>query len=658
MNQIIQSYLDAHIKEYEIESYDQSTAFEHFINKCIINRLSTERFDPIDVMTDDGEIGLDGVAILLNGQLVTDLASCHVIYENNRSVDVKIVFIQTKTSASFDGGEISTFLKGVKHFFETNDVRPKTNPKMENLISIKDYIYAQSINQPQKPSLEMYYVCCGRWSDENNLSNNIATDVRFFESTRDFSTVNFYPFDIDKIIITYTEMRRKIRKTFLMEKRLPFYQMPGIKVAYFGLIKCKDVVRLLTDDQGALFKNIFEDNVRDFQGYNSVNSEIKATLLDKESQDRFAVLNNGITIIASKIETEGDEITIFDYQIVNGCQTSRVVFDNNESLSDQSCVLAKIIQVENEDVLDKVVYTTNRQTEVKYEAFSSANRFHKKLQEYYNSVSPDYRLYYERRSKQYDMDATINKNRVVTLAGQTFAYIAMFLNEPHSINRYYGELIETYKKRIYGKDDMVEPYYIAAYYYYYVDLAIKKNQIDRSFKQFKYHLCLGLRILICGSKIFRGNSREIQKAAEKLNALLRNPKNLSRALNTVCTCLENTIKASPDIPKDIIFRSRDFTNKFIDEIKKYSEVKEITEHLSVGQIVSCQVTAIRPYTIEVELRTDDKRKEGSIHISQIADRFIRNISDEVQLGEILQAKIINDYNTKVAGWDLSLMLDS
>ena len=26
----------------------------------------------------------------------------------------------------------------------------------------------------------------------------------------------------------------------------------------------------------------------------------------------------------------------------------------------------------------------------------------------------------------------------------------------------------------------------------------------------------------------------------------------------------------------------------------------------------------------------------------------------MQLGEILQAKIINDYNTKVAGWDLSL----
>ena len=200
-----------------------------------------------------------------------------------------------------------------------------------------------------------------------------------------------------------------------MEKRLPFYGMQGIRAAYFGLIKCKDIVKLLTDDQGKLFNNIFEDNVRDFQGYNPVNSEIRSTILDESNQDRFSVLNNGITIVAKDIDTEGDMITIFDYQIVNGCQTSRVIFDNSSALSDQSCVLAKIIQVDDDDVLDKIVYTSNRQTEVKYEAFSSANRFHKMLQEYYNSIDPNYRLYYERRSKQYDMDSTINKNKMIVL---------------------------------------------------------------------------------------------------------------------------------------------------------------------------------------------------------------------------------------------------
>lgn len=661
MNQIIRSYLDTHVQEYHIEEYKPQVAFEHFIDKCVVNRYTVERFDPDEVMTDEGEIGIDGVAIILNGQLVTDLDSCISIFAQNRKVTTEFVFIQAKTSENFDGGEISTFFKGIKHFFETKDQRPKTNEKMERLIEVKDYIYSKSIEQSVKPILEMYYVCCGKWNSDNNLSNNIATDVRFFEDLGDFSKVTFYPYDRDKIITIYTEMRRKIGRTFKMEKRLPFYKMEGIKQAYFGLIKCKDVAELLTDDQGRLFNNIFEDNVRDFQGYNPVNAEIRAAITDKISQDRFSVLNNGITIIAKDIQTEGDDISIFDYQIVNGCQTSRVIFDNRSELIEESCVLAKIVQVEddNEDVLDKIVYTSNRQTEVKYEAFSSANRFHKMLQEYYNSIEPDYRLYYERRSKQYDMDVTINKNRIITLAGQTFAYISMFLNEPHSINRYYGELLESYKKRIYGNEDFAEPYYIAAYYVFYIDSAIKCNKIGRKYKKYKYHIACAIRALICGSKVCRGNSKEIKNQAAELDCLLHDSTRLDRILNTACTCIKETVDESKDISDDIIFRSKTFTLRLLKNIQKYSEAKRNDEHLEVGQIVSCQVTAIRPYTIEVELRTDDDRQYGSIHISKIADRYIYNINEEVKLGEILQAKIISEYdaNPKAKGWDLSLIID-
>lgn len=659
MNQIIKSFLDTHIKEYDLGEYKLETAFEHFINKCVVNRYSTERFDPSEVMTDKGEIGIDGVAIILNGQLVSDLESSKAIFVQNRKVSTEFVFIQSKTSENFDGGEISTFLKGIKHFFESKDKRPKMNEKMEKLIDVKDYIYSQSIDQSIKPKLEMYYVCCGKWNEGNNLSNNIDTDVRFFEDTGDFSNVKFYPYDNNKVITMYTEMRRKISRTFVMDKRLPFYKMQGIKQAYFGLIKCKDLANLLTDEQGKLFNNIFEDNVRDFQGYNSVNTEIRDAIIDRESQERFSVLNNGITIIAKDIETEGDSITIFDYQVVNGCQTSRVIFDNKNQLLDGSSVLAKIVQVDNDDILDKIVYTSNRQTEVKYEAFSSANRFHKMLQEYYNSVDIDYRLYYERRSKQYDMDCFIDKNKVVTLAGQTFAYISMFLNEPHSINRYYGELLEAYKKRIYGKDDYVEPYYTAAYYIYYIDTAIKKNQIKKEFKHFKYHIACAIRALICDSKIYWGNSKALKKQAEKLDELLHDSVKLNRMINTACTCIMETVEQSSDISKDIIFRSKEFTFRMLKNIQKYSEAKKSEEHLCVGQIVSCQVTAIKAYTIEVELRTDDDRKYGSVHISNIANRYIQNISDEVSLGEILQAKIIGGYDEKqnVKGWDLSLILD-
>ena len=656
MNQIIKSYLETHKKEYALDDYDLSTLFEHFINKCIVNRMTLDRFDPKNILTEEGEIGVDGIAIIVNEQLVNDLEDCRDIYSQNRDIKVKFVFIQAKTSDKFDGGDINTFFKGIKHFFEPDGVRPITNSKIENLIKIKNYIYEQIINQSNRPILEMYYVTCGKWNDGNNLTNNINTDIRYFKDTGDFLDVLFFPYDNEKIITLYTEMRRKISRTFMMEKKLPFFTMPGIKVGYFGLVRCRDVANLLTDSQGNLFCNIFEDNVRDFQGYNQVNSEIKSTILDKELQERFSVLNNGITIIAKNIDTNGDIITIFDYQIVNGCQTSRVLFDNKDMLSENSCVLAKIIQVDSEDILDKIVYTSNRQTEVKYEAFSSANRFHKLLQEYYTSIPYEYRLFYERRSKQYDMDSSIDKNRIITLAMQTFSYISMFLNEPHSLNRYYGELLNAYKKRIYNEDDVLESYYISAYYLYCIDKCIKNGIINKKFKRFKYHISCAMRSLLCSSMVLRGNSKEIKREALKLIDISRDKDLFIRNLNTACTCINATMNELQDVPEYLMHRSKEFTNKMIKIIHDYKDVKDSDMYLKVGDIVSCQVTAIRNYTIEVELRTDDLRKYGSIHIKNIANRYIYNISDEAQLGEILQAKIINDYDSKIKGWDLSLII--
>ena len=653
MNQIIKGFLNEHVNEYGISSYEEKDAFEHFINRCIVTKYTLERFDPNDIMTDSGEIGLDGVAIIINHQVVTSIEEAQIIYSQNTSIDVNYIFIQAKRSESFDGAEMSTFTKGVRHFFEDISVRPKTNEKMENLISIKDFIYSQVINYDRKPTLVLCYACCGKWNTDNNLQNTIRQDKTYFEDTGDFESVDYQPYDQNQIITLYKEMRRKIQKEFIMEKRMPFFSMPGIKEAYFGLVKCTDIVSMLTDEQGHLFNNIFEDNVRDFQGYNPVNSEIKNTICNTDSQKRFAVLNNGITIIAKDIRTEGDKIRIFDYQIVNGCQTSHVLFDNSLQLTPSSYIFTKIIRVENEDVLDQIVYTSNRQTEVKYEAFTSANRFHKMLQEYYNSIDVNFRLFYERRSKQYDMDSSINK--IISLAAQTKIYISMFLNEPHSVHRYYGEILNAYKKRIYGKDDYPEPYYISAYILYLVDLNAKKNKIKKELKAYKYHICYAIRVLTVGSKIAFGNSREIKKYANNLLKLSQDEASFNRALNTACSCIEQCINISHDISDDLLLRSKEFTKRLTQTINNYLNKTTSTEFLNKGDIVSCQVTAINEYNIEVTIKTDDDRKTGSIHISKIANRRINSISNEVELGEVLQAKQLSNFDDYPFGWSLSLL---
>ena len=92
MNKIISSFLDIHVKEYGISNYATETAFEHFINKCIVNKYSIDRFDPSEIMTDPGEKGLDGVAICINGRLVTTIEEFESIRKESPNIEVKFVF--------------------------------------------------------------------------------------------------------------------------------------------------------------------------------------------------------------------------------------------------------------------------------------------------------------------------------------------------------------------------------------------------------------------------------------------------------------------------------------------------------------------------------------------------------------------------------------
>lgn len=178
MNKIIESFLEIHRKEYSIEDIKVETAFEHFINRCIVNKYSNDRFDPSDIMTDNGEKGLDGVAICINGRIVTSLDELNAIFSESQTFDVHFVFIQSKTSEHFDGDEIGTFVYGVKAFFAEKHLRPETNEKMENLILLKDEIYAHSIDMGAFPSLDMYFVSCGKWNDDNGLSARINLEIQ------------------------------------------------------------------------------------------------------------------------------------------------------------------------------------------------------------------------------------------------------------------------------------------------------------------------------------------------------------------------------------------------------------------------------------------------------------------------------------------------
>lgn len=657
MNQIIESFLRTHIDEYSIQEMSPDNAFEHFINRCIINKYSTERFDPMNVMTEKGEIGLDGIAIIVNNRLIVTVDEIQEIFEVNETLNVKFIFVQSKSGNKFDGGEIDTFLYGVKSFFAPKDDRPETNNKIENLIEIKDYIYTNSLKVPDKPFLELFYVCCGIWNEGNGLRDRIKTGCAPLDQSQNFNSVKFYPYDSNKIIVTYKELKKKVQKKFLMERKISIPLSNGVTQAYLGLIKCKDFISILQDSDGKLMGNIFEDNVRDFQGYNPVNSEIQETIRNPVMQVPFAIFNNGITILAKLIKPSGDLLEIYDYQIVNGCQTSYVLFDNASILNDDSYLCVKILETHDPNIIDKVIYTTNRQTEVKSEAFSSTKKYHKLLEDYYNSIDSDYRLYYERRSKQYELLDDVNKNKVITLSFQTKAYIAVFFNEPHSTHRYYGEILKSYGDKMYLENDYPDLYYIASYLTYYVELAIRKGYVDKKYGAFKFHLACAIKSLAVGKKVVFGNSNSAKKMTVELHIVIRDKQQLDSLLHTAVTCLDGTLKVSAKIPYYERNRNREITNKLLESITKYNDFKNNTEYLYIGNIVPCVVTSITRSFVNLKLRTDDERDYGFVHISNVAKHYVESLDSEVSLGQSVQAKIISkDFYENRFGWEMTMIL--
>jgi polyribonucleotide nucleotidyltransferase len=71
--------------------------------------------------------------------------------------------------------------------------------------------------------------------------------------------------------------------------------------------------------------------------------------------------------------------------------------------------------------------------------------------------------------------------------------------------------------------------------------------------------------------------------------------------------------------------------------KAIEMIKSITEEIAVGTIYTAKVKRVVPFGAFCEIAPG---KEGLVHISELADHFVKNVEDEVRLGEEIKVKVI------------------
>ena len=476
-----------------------------------------------------GDGGIDAVGILVNGRLVSTEAGLHFLFDSHGRLDVEFVFVQAKTSAAFNAADIGNFVFGVEQYFNSA-LHSSSNilfkSEIQQKIDLTRSIYGQAIRMQDHPKCSLYYVAPGRWTGAKDPEGRLSHGKDRLEALNLFSDVRALPVDAESLKATYRDLERSVVKEVDFIRAVSFPRIDRVGEAYIGLLPGSEFIKLLSTDEGDLNRELFFDNVRDFQGHNPVNREIEHTLSDEQLRNSFPLLNNGITIIARSIKRTADTFQIHDFQIVNGCQTAHILFQNKHVVGADTFIPVKLVATEDSQVVNQVIKATNRQTAVLPEALESLSSFHKELEDLYiaREAGRDFseRIYYERRSKQYAMD-NIRPSNIVSLTGQIKSFISMFLDEPHSHPRYYGELLKAYEGRIFAANHKPEPYYASGVSMLMVEKWLNSRSDWRDLRPYKHQLLILLKMSISGPTTPRLNSNAISSYVLGIVDTLRDP---------------------------------------------------------------------------------------------------------------------------------------
>ncbi len=364
MHRIIKAHLDGFVKSHALEAEDEASQFEKFVNFSVIAAETPSSFEIDDVTTSSADDGIDGVAVIIDEEVIISPEDATKTFSTpRRNHDVHIVFIQAKRSESFDLGDFLKFKEAILRF-ASQDPYLSLDETLLNARQMFDVVLGEVPKvRNGKPSLVARFVTTGTYQKPpaletalsdflvqlNELGLFAETDVRFVDRE-----------ELTKLWVgTYSEIHAKLE--LFSSAALP--TIAGIDEAYLAVVKASDFVEnlLLTSD-GNLRAQVFEENVRSYLGDdNPVNQSISRTLSSGPSASRFPVLNNGITIVSPDVKLQGTTLHLTNYQIVNGCQTSNVLFEHRNQLND-IMVNVKVVETQNEDVFSELVRATNSQS--------------------------------------------------------------------------------------------------------------------------------------------------------------------------------------------------------------------------------------------------------------------------------------------------------
>lgn len=574
MHLILKQHIKDLVTDFSIDdAYQESKVFEFFCNYCVLSKKYLGRFNPIEITTEEDDASIDGIAILIDGELITTVDDAiNVFKSHKRNLYVEFIFTQVKSGEQFKKEEISNFALGLSDYLSLEPELPNGEFNLRMLEIMKIVFDNLKKVSNSRPSCSIYYCTSGNYKKENEIKAAFKIIENKTNGTDYFHEVSVNPVGRQEVLTYWKDINEKNEAKINLVEFCGIPKNKDIPQSYVGIVNAKDFVeKLLLDSDGNVKHGVFEENVRSFLGEkNDVNSKISETLESHDKKHLFSVLNNGITIVAPQLTLtpNSKEMDLINYQIINGCQTSNTLVNNIQYLDGSVNVVVRFIESPNNDISTDIISATNSQTGISSESFHGLKEKAKLVQHYFNakndaSVADNGLVYFERRENEYKSHGYFS-TQIFDVRELSRIYAACYLNQPHNASRYVKTIFTSTGDKLFNNDDCEALYYASALTYYKYNTLINGKKINaNNYKKYKWHVIQLFQWFVHGKvESMQGNSKKAEKYADKVIKVLNSKDKKYIAIFKKCHQLIDNL---PVVPTD-------------DQIKRIKFTNELREH--------------------------------------------------------------------------------
>jgi hypothetical protein len=286
---------------------------------------------------------------------------------------------------------------------------------------------------------------------------------------------------------------------------------------YVAVVRLDDYERFITSDTGELDAGLFEANVRDYEGETSVNKSIQETLSTEDEQVDFWWLNNGVTVVASRVQLANKLLELESPQIVNGLQTSTEIYKRSRAdgaKRDPRSVLVKVIEARDPQVRENIIRATNSQTSFGPSALRATDKVQRQIEEYLAGRA----LWYERRRRQY---YNMNKplDRIISIDTMGQAVLSVVAQKPHIARGTSSKVFEeTVYDLVFHPEHPVQMYAACIELLRQCDAWLRHARDGQNIEDFRFQMAM-----LAGSALSRKNQPNGKDIAALLDLTLPGP---------------------------------------------------------------------------------------------------------------------------------------